>query len=238
MDHHPHSTLNSQKTPQMKLSHTLLLSLFSASFALAAPPENHRADRYKDLYLNSPITDPPIVEEPDVGPSAIPDWVLVGVTKYVSGTKVQIMNMKDRSRIVIPSKEATEGGFSIIEVVQDRNYLKNTVVTLQIGKDKGEVRFDPKFLVLKQVAGPTAASSKTPSSSKTESSSRTSNQPPTPPGVKTPTSTTNRSGSTPPQPGAVPQPSTSAATSSSTKTSTSGSSSSSKRTRYVPRPKK
>ena len=43
----------------MKFSNSLLLALFTSGLALASPPENFRADRYKDLYLNSPITDAP-----------------------------------------------------------------------------------------------------------------------------------------------------------------------------------
>ncbi len=221
----------------MKMINHLLLTLFTSSLVLAAPPQNHRSDRYKDLYLNSPMTDEPIKEDPIPEVDELPDWVLVGVTKYVNSTKVQIMNIKDRTRLVIPSKEASEAGFSVKEVVQDRNYLKNTVVTLQKGKSTGEVRFDPKFLVLKKVAGPTAAKSQRPGGTqnkKTTANARTGNQPPTPPGVRTSTNKANGGRTSPAKPGTVPQPTTSTTT----KKPSTSSSSSTKRTRYVPRPKK
>ena len=213
----------------MKVLNTLLITVFASGLALAAPPQNHRADRYKDLYLKSALTDPPIVEKPDEIPSDLPDWVLVGVSKYIGKTEVQIMNIKDRSRVTIPSKDATELGFSIKKVDHNRNYLKDSVVTLEKGNDTGEVRFDAKYLVLKKVAGPTAQRPAVAGKTGTRSNGRTGAQPPTPPGVG------SSKGATSAKPGAVPQPS---AAKTSTTTRAASTSSKSKRTRYVPRPSK
>ena len=139
----------------MKLTPFLLLTILTGGLAFAAPPTSHRPDRYKELYLNSALTDPPEVITNDPEPENLPDWILVAVSKYVGKTEVEVMNIKDRTRIRIPSPEATEMGFAIKEVKQFRNFIEETVVTLKKGKETGEVRFDPKFLVLKKVAGPT-----------------------------------------------------------------------------------
>ena len=235
----------------MKSLHSLLsvFLLCTSGLSLADPPQNRRADRYRDLYLNSPITDPPPVEvaEPEV--NDLPDWVLVGVTKYLDRTKVQIMNIKDRTRVVIPSQEATELGFSVKDVTQDRNYLKNTVVTLQKGNATGEVRFDPKFLVLKKVAGPSGASPRPASpqnrnanrgnnrnanaNANPNANRRSANQPPSLPGARS----SNNQNATP-RPRAVPQPSSAQNPSTSSPSSNRNSRTPTRRTRYVPRPKK
>lgn len=194
----------------MKTAHylLLLLSLFTSGVTLADPPLNHRADRYRELYLNSPITDAPPEksEEPEV--NDLPDWVLVGVTKYVTGTKIRLMNVKDRSRLVIPSPEATELGFSVKGVVQDRNYIENTVVTLKKGGIVGEVRFDPKFLVLKKVAGPSSAPSPRAEGRQAVNPNArpATNRPPTPPGVGTQNTRANRTNPNPPRTGQAPPP--------------------------------
>jgi hypothetical protein len=181
--------------------------LFFVSVATAfadVPPRSPSATRYKDLYLNSAFTDPPPEEEPEEIISDLPDWVLVGLSKYVDGVKVKLMNKKDRTRVTIPSKSATEMGFSIKEIKQDRNFIKNAVVTLQKGGMTGEVRFDPKFLTLKKASGPASASKNDP---------RTAGKgTPTPPAAKrdsrVPTPPTP-SGGTPPASGnQVPQPTT------------------------------
>lgn len=223
----------------MKFLNTLLITAFAGGLALAAPPQNHRADRYKDLYLKSAITDPPVVIEDDPEVNDLPDWVLVAVGKTRSGApEVRIMNIKDRTRITIPSPEASEAGFKIVKVENSRNYLDDSVVTLKKGGIEGEVRFDRKFLVLKKVAGPTINKGQRPgigAKTGTRTNGRTGSQPPTPPGVgsKAKSTTPPKPGSVP-QPGSVAQPSTSATA---TKTNSSSSSSKSKRTRYVPRPK-
>ena len=248
MDYHPHGSYPLNQPKFMKFFNALLLTLFTSGLALAAPPKTHRSDRYKDLYLRSAITDPPppIVKEKE--PTDLPDWVLVGLTKYVGKTEVQIMNIKDRSRLRIPSPEASELGFSVKKVVQDRNYLKHSVVTLQKGNDVGEVRFDPKFLVLKKIAGPSGSAARRPTTgNRSTTGNRTptgrtgrtgGSQPPTPgrttPGTRTRTSTT-----TPTRPGSVPRPTTGSNGGTTTTTSaTNDTTTKSKRTRYVPRPTK
>ncbi len=139
----------------MKITPFFLLTVLTGGIAFAAPPTSHRPERYKELYLNSALTDPPEVLTDDAEPENLPDWILVAVSKYVGKTEIEVMNVKDRTRIRIPSPEATEMGFAIKEVKQFRNFIEETVVTLKKGKETGEVRFDPKFLVLKKVAGPT-----------------------------------------------------------------------------------
>ena len=213
----------------MKLLSTFLLTILTSGLVLAAPPQAFRADRYKDLYLRSAFTDPPPQIEPDVIPSDLPDWVLTGITKFVDKVEVDVMNMKDRSRVTIPSKEATELGFKIMDVKQDRNYFEHSVVMLKKGNAEGEVRFDKKFLVLKKVAGPSVSKGQRPTGAQSKTGITNSKKaPPTPPGARG-TSTK----SSPPKPGAVPKP---GATTPNSKPSSS--STKSKRTRYVPRPKK
>ncbi|MFT6864050.1 MAG: hypothetical protein ACJAVK_002612 [Akkermansiaceae bacterium] len=193
----------------MKLLPTFLFTVFAGGITLAAPPENHRPDRYKDLYLNSAITDAPPEEEPVPIINDLPDWVLVGVSKYVGRNEVEVMNINDRTRVRIPGKEATEMGFSIKEVQQGGNYIDDTVVTLKKGNNTGEVRFDPKFLVLKKVAGPSAATGR-PSGNASTTNGRppTSGKPPIP-GARSGKSPGNRT-TTPPRPGTktsnVPRP--------------------------------
>lgn len=209
----------------MKLLTTLLFTLFLAGTIFADTPKSPRPDRYKDLYLRSAFTDPPIVKPPDAKPDDLPDWVLVGLSKYVDGVKVKLMNKKDRTRVTIPSKEATEMGFSIKEVTQDRNFIDDAVVTIRKGNNEGEVRFDPQFLVLKKVAG-------APGGAK-GSSKKTSSQTKRPPIPGRTTNPSSRSSKSPPLPGSVPRPSTG-----SQKTSTNGSTSTpSRRPRYIPRKK-
>lgn len=229
----------------------LILLLLTGGFLLADPPQNHRSDRYRELYLNSPITDPPPeqVAEPEV--NDLPDWVLVGVTKYLTGTVVKIMNVKDRTRVVIPSAEASELGFSVQNVVQDRNFIDHTVVTLKKGSAVGEVRFDPQFLVLKKVAAPAPSSSANASRSggrqNRNTDARSTNQPPTPPGARS----SNNAAASPPRPGQnpraprtrrIPPPqgpsaASSPAAASSGSTAPATPATPAKRTRYVPRPR-
>ena len=215
----------------MKFTPFLLLTILTGGLAFAAPPTSHRPDRYKELYLKSALTDPPEVITNDPEPENLPDWILVAVSKYVGKTEVEVMNIKDRTRIRIPSPEATEMGFAIKEVKQFRNFIEETVVTLKKGKETGEVRFDPKFLVLKKVAGPTTNKAKS-ASSKTAPSK--TNRPPVPgkpsvPGRSTTSSSKSDKRGRPSTGSRVPLPSTS---SSSTKSS---GSTSKPRVRYVPR---
>lgn len=212
----------------MKLTPFLLLTILTGGLAFADPPTSHRPDRYKELYLNSALTDPPEVITNDPEPENLPDWILVAVSKYVGKTEVEVMNIKDRTRIRIPSPEATEMGFAIKEVKQFRNFIEETVVTLKKGKETGEVRFDPKFLVLKKVAGPTT--NKPKSQTNGEKPPEKAARPPVP--GKPSTSSSSKSGKSgrPTSKGSrVPLPSTS---SSSTKSS---GSTSKPRVRYVPK---
>ena len=216
----------------MKFTPFFLWMILAGGVAFAAPPTSHRPDRYKDLYLNSALTDPPEVITNDPEPENLPDWILVAVSKYVGKTEVEVMNIKDRTRIRIPSPEATEMGFAIKEVKQFRNFIEETVVTLKKGKETGEVRFDPKFLVLKKVAGPTTNKAKPQANSKTPPSK--TNRPPIPgkpsvPGRSTTSSSKSDKRGRPSTGSRVPLPSTS---SSSTKSS---GSTSKPRVRYVPK---
>ena len=212
----------------MKFTPFLLLTILTGGLASAAPPTSHRPDRYKELYLKSALTDPPEVITNDPEPENLPDWILVAVSKYVGKTEVEVMNIKDRTRIRIPSPEATEMGFAIKEVKQFRNFIEETVVTLKKGKETGEVRFDPKFLVLKKVAGPTTNKPKPQTNGKKppEKAAR----PPVPGKPSTSTSSKSSKSGRPTSKGSrVPLPSTS---SSSTKSS---GSTSKPRVRYVPK---
>ena len=97
----------------MKPICSLSLTFLTAAIALAdVPPRSPSASRYNDLYLNSAFTDPPPEEEGPVVVNDLPDWTLVGLSKYADGAKVRLMNKKDRTRVTIPSKTATEMGFA------------------------------------------------------------------------------------------------------------------------------
>ncbi|MEN8774335.1 MAG: hypothetical protein ABF379_00430 [Akkermansiaceae bacterium] len=217
----------------MKLTLVILLTIFAGGLVFAAPPTVHRSDRYKDLYLKSAITDPPPPAEVEEVPGDLGDWILVAVSKYVGKTEVEVMNIKDRTRVRIPGPDATELGFEIKEVKQSRNFIEETVVVLKKGKETDEIGFDPKFLVLKKAAGPSTAKGR-PSNSKDGKSQ--GNRPPTPsrppiPGrssSNTKSDKSSKSGSTGSR---VPLPSTST-----TSTKSSGSSSQ-QRVRFV-KPKK
>lgn len=212
----------------MKFTTFLLLTILTGGLAFAAPPTSHRPDRYKELYLKSALTDPPEVITNDPEPENLPDWILVAVSKYVGKTEVEVMNIKDRTRIRIPSPEATEMGFAIKEVKQFRNFIEETVVTLKKGKETGEVRFDPKFLVLKKVAGPTTNKPK-PQTNGKKPPEKTA-RPPVPGKPSTSSSSKSSKSGRPTSRGSrVPLPSTS---SSSTKSS---GSTSKPRVRYVPK---
>ena len=211
----------------MKFTPFFLLMILAGGVAFAAPPTSYNKTRYNDLYLNSAITDPPEVITNDPEPENLPDWILVAVSKYVGKTEVEVMNIKDRTRIRIPSPEATEMGFAIKEVKQFRNFIEETVVTLKKGKETGEVRFDPKFLVLKKVAGPTTNKAKPQANSKTPPSK--TNRPPIPGKPSTSSSSKSDKRGRPSTGSRVPLPSTS---SSSTKSS---GSTSKPRVRYVPK---
>jgi len=208
-----------------KLFSTLTFAM-GCSIALATPPENYPPSRYIDLYRNSPFTDePPPPEKVDVI-NEIADWTMVGLRKSVDSVVVTLLNTKNRDeRIRIPSKEATEMGFAIREVKYERNFL-NSEVLLQKGPHTGKVTFDPKFLVLKAIAGPAAQKSAVPN----PASPNTRGATPTAPGGVPPVPGSNPSDAN--TPGKVPVPTATPAKTNPTSTKSTG------RTRYVPRPKK
>lgn len=192
----------------MKSLFTFFLITSLAAPAFADVPRSPRPDRYKDLYLHSAFCDPPEKEVGPEIPNDLPDWVLVGLSKYTNGVKVKLMNKKDRSRVTIPSPEATEMGFAIEDVKQDRNFIDEAVVTVRKGAVSGEVRFDPQFLVLKAVAGGPAAAQQGRGAPTKPGTVPTPPKPPTP-GQPTPSAPTASRTNTPPTPGKVPRPSTS-----------------------------
>lgn len=210
----------------------------TAGAVLADPPVIPRPDRYKDLYLNSMFTDPPPPDEPEIKINDLPDWVLVGVSKYVGKVEVNIMNIKDRTRVRIPSKDATEMGFAIKDFQQGGNYVEDTVVTLQKGGSIGEVRFDTKYLVLKKAAGPA------PSKGNPSQSGNSRGAPPAPnsrsngPPIPGQAPSTGASATAPPAPGATGATSTNRAvprpTANPTSTNGTTGTTSSKRSRWAP----
>ena len=214
----------------MKLLPTFLFTVLAGGVVLAAPPQIHRADRYKDLYLNSAITDPPLKVEEEAEINDLPDWVLVGVSKYVGRVEVEIKNIKDRTRVRIPGKDATEMGFAIKEIQQGGNYIDDTVVVLKKGNNVGEVHFDAKYLVLKKVAGPSVAKGNTQGKTDPNKGRTSKDKKPPTPGSR-PGGSSGSPSKTPPRPGTttsnVPRPTTAA-----TKTQSSGSTSS-KRSRWI-----
>lgn len=211
----------------MKFPVPVLLLAFGSASLSAKPPENYPPSRYIDLYRNSPFTDPPPPDIPPEGPNDLADWTLAGVRKTVDTVVVTVLNTKSRERITIPSVEATELGFAIQEVNQQRNFL-NSTVKLTKGSQKGEVGFDPKFLILRAVAAPPPQAAPQPAANP-GNGKKNDKAPPTP-------------GNTPPIPGSNPATAVPTSTTVTTPTAKPKAASTRKsgsgRTRYVPRPKK
>lgn len=217
---------------------SLIVSIVTAS---AVPPKPPQVSRYRALHTNSPMTDPPPPKEIEEEVSELPDWVLVGVSKMVDRTEVEIMNKKDRSRVVIPSKTATEMGFRIKEIVQDMSYIDNAYVVLEKGKHKGEVRYDAKFLTLKKVAqttnsnqGNRANTNQRNSSNRRGNSSNVNRNRPPIPGGRSSSNTRSQSGR-----GSNTRSNAASGTASGTATNSNNSSSSNpqpRRQRYIPKP--
>ena len=219
---------------------SLIVSVVTAS---AAPPKPFPVSRYRALYTNSPMTDPPPPKQIEEEVSELPDWILVGVSKMVDRTEVEIMNKKDRSRVVIPSKTATEMGFRIKEIVQDMSYIENAYVVLEKGKHKGEVRYDAKFLTLKKVAQTTNSNQGNRANANPRNSNQrnqrgnsanTNRNTPPVPGGRNPSNTRNQTGR-----GSNTRSNSASGTASGTATNSNNSSRSnpqSRRQRYIPKP--
>lgn len=141
----------------MKIVSTFLFASIAIGVTFGAPPTSPGLNRYQDLHLHSAITDPPKVPKPGPEEKSLLDWVLVAVSKYTSRTEVEIMNVRDRTRVRLPGPAATRMGFRIGKVRQSRNFIEETVVVLQKGDEIGELTFDPKFLVLKKASAGTPA---------------------------------------------------------------------------------
>jgi len=212
----------------MKLLSFLLCAVTAVTLQADEPPETYIPSRYYDLWKNSPFTDPPPVEEKEEVKNDLEDWVLMGVRKYKDSQIVTVVNSKDRAqRVEIPSSDANELGFAILEVKMARSFL-NTEVRLQKGPHRGWVQYDPKFLVVKRAVGP-SKSSKTSSKQPPRPGSPSQSKPPVPGGSRTPSKSTGKP-SPPSAPGS--SPTTSSAGTKGTTTPPKKS-----RVRYVPRPK-
>ena len=212
----------------MKLLSFLLCAVTAVTLRADEPPETYIPSRYYDLWKNSPFTDPPPVEEKEEVKNDLEDWVLMGVRKYKDSQIVTVVNSKDRAqRVEIPSSDANELGFAILEVKMARSFL-NTEVRLQKGPHRGWVQYDPKFLVVKRAVGP-SKSSKTSSKQPPRPGSPSQSKPPVPGGSRTPSKSTGK----PSPPSATgSKPTTSATGTKGTTTPPKKS-----RVRYVPRPK-
>ena len=212
----------------MKLLSFLLCAVTVVTLQADEPPETYIPSRYYDLWKNSPFTDPPPVEEKEEVKNDLEDWVLMGVRKYKDSQIVTVVNSKDRAqRVEIPSSDANELGFAILEVKMARSFL-NTEVRLQKGPHRGWVQYDPKFLVVKRAAGP-SRSPQTRSKQPPRPGSPSQSKPPAPGGSRTPSKSTGKP-SPPSAPGSSPN--TSSAGTKGTTTPPKKS-----RVRYVPRPK-
>ena len=187
----------------MKLLSFLFFAVTAASVQAVDPPETYIPSRYYDLWRSSPFTAPPPEEEKEDVKNDLEDWVLMGVRKYNNSQIVTVVNSKDRAqRIEIPSKDANDLGFAILEVKMARSFL-NTEVHLQKGPHRGWVQYDPKFLVVKRAAGPQKkTNSKTASSKTPPRPGTTGSKPPVPGSKPSTTSTKSSTGrTTPPAPG-------------------------------------
>ena len=212
----------------MKLLSFLLCAVTAVTLRADEPPETYIPSRYYDLWKNSPFTDPPPVEEKEEVKNDLEDWVLMGVRKYKDSQIVTVVNSKDRAqRVEIPSSDANELGFAILEVKMARSFL-NTEVRLQKGPHRGWVQYDPKFLVVKRAVGP-SKSSKTSSKQPPRPGSPSQSKPPVPGGSRTPSKSTGK-----PSP---PSASGSRPTTGSTGTKGTSTPPKKSRVRYVPRPK-
>lgn len=144
----------------LKFKHDFTMKLFLILFSLShfsalavEPPQNYNNSRYYHLWQNSLVTDKPDPVKQEEVPNDLQDWVLVGTRKTLTGRQVTIMNTKDQSRrLVVPSQEATDLGFSILEVKQDPGNFTRTEVKLKKGGFNGWVKYDQQFLALKKAA--------------------------------------------------------------------------------------
>ena len=212
----------------MKLLSSFLCAVTAVTLQADEPPETYIPSRYYDLWKNSPFTDPPPVEEKEEVKNDLEDWVLMGVRKYKDSQIVTVVNSKDRAqRVEIPSSDANELGFAILEVKMARSFL-NTEVRLQKGPHRGWVQYDPKFLVVKRAVGP-SKSSKTSSKQPPRPGSPSQSKPPVPGGSRTPSKSTGKP-SPPSAPGSSPTTSSAGTKGATTPPKKS-------RVRYVPRPK-
>ncbi len=140
----------------------LTFCLVASTLSAVEPPKNYNNSRYYHLFQRSIVTDKPepIVEE-EVK-NDLEDWVLVGSRKSPTSQAVTIVNTKDQSqRIAIPSKEATDLGFAILELKQDPGNFTRTEAHLRKGSFKGWVKYDQKFLTVKK-AKPRQANNRKP----------------------------------------------------------------------------
>ncbi|MDB4500569.1 hypothetical protein N9224_00120 [Akkermansiaceae bacterium] len=174
---------------------TAFLGCLISSLGAVDPPKTYPANRYYSLWQNSPVTDkplpPPIDEVND-----LEDWVLVGLEEYTTGKVVTIVNKKDPSqRLRVPGPLDASKEFTVLEVKKGEGSFMDTTVILQKGKNRGEVSFDSKYLVLRKA--PPRKATKKPTT-KPSSSRKTPAPTPTPKGLpggatpaKSPTTTTN-----------------------------------------------
>ena len=131
------------------------LSIFSIILAVSPlvcaelVPEISSISRYRELVDNSPFTDPAVPVLPPIV-KELPNWSLIGVSKYRDEQFVTVVNLKDRSqRIEIPGADANELGFRLLEVEVARNFL-NTRVKVEKGRETGWLEYNPKLLTIKK----------------------------------------------------------------------------------------
>ncbi|WP_411847649.1 hypothetical protein AAFN60_10515 [Roseibacillus persicicus] len=135
----------------MKLTLTILIA--SVACIAAQAPRKEPLTKYRQLWENSLITDPPEVVGPgtEEPPSELDDYVLGGWTQSSQGYLVSLINTKDpKARVAIGPGIPNKKGFRILDVKRDpTNYMSSEVLVELAGKKKW-IGYEEKFLVVQQ----------------------------------------------------------------------------------------
>ncbi|HEX5789861.1 MAG TPA: hypothetical protein VFY13_01855 [Luteolibacter sp.] len=137
------------------LQHLSLICLGLLALARADVPAEPNADKYRSLWENSPFTPKPVTTGP-TQVNILSNYVLLGVSPIPEGYRVTLKNKRQPNDppIVVKSHRPVNG-FSIEEVIFNKNERFGTVVRMAVGASVGTVGFDREFL--KTLRPPAAA---------------------------------------------------------------------------------
>lgn len=132
-----------------------LICLGLLAVAGADVPAEPNVDKYRSLWENSPFTPKPVTTGP-TQVNILSNYVLLGVSPIPEGYRVTLKNKRQPNDppIVVKSHRPVNG-FSIEEVIFNKNERFGTVVRMAVGASVGTVGFDREFL--KTLRPPAAA---------------------------------------------------------------------------------